>query len=47
MLLPEQVAALRPRNCDPRTLAFFMPDGYLEIWYADFLHLILQPQWPR
>jgi hypothetical protein len=47
MLLPEEAAALCPNNCDPRSLAFFMPDGYLEIWYSDFLRNLMQPRWRR
>jgi hypothetical protein len=41
---PEEAAALCPDNCNPRTLAFLMPHGYLEIWYADFLRKCLQSQ---
>jgi hypothetical protein len=47
MLLPEEAAALCPNDCDPRSMAFFMPEGYLEIWYADFLRNLLQPRWRR
>lgn len=45
ILFAEELAALAPPNCNPKTLSILMPEGYLEIWYADVLRRALDPSW--
>lgn len=45
ILLSDDLAALAPPGTNVRTLAVLMPEGYLEIWYADVLRQALRPPW--
>jgi hypothetical protein len=46
MPFPEELSALAPRDCNPRTISILIsPKGFVEIWYTDALRRTLTPAW--